>query len=404
MALVWLVTLGGCASGEISDGEECSGTDDCPAEMNCVEGICTAPDAAPTADLDGGEPDVRPPEDGVVDPRDAADVQIDATGEDVEPRADSGDVEADGSEVDTGPSGCGGACGAGEICEDGECVSRCQQPSCRNDQQCADIGNGPRCYETCSEANSVEECREGELCRDLLGGEDDELLICMPSQCSTNEECRSGTCINGINDYGRCVASGPKAVGEACDLASRGERCKEGAYCIRESSQDTTGTCRKLCDPWADSPSCGSDAYCGLFKQRSGGLSVVSFRQGYCNPSIESERTPPFETCSADANMCTDAVRCVGTSGPVCIKWCRPGEGDCSGTAPPRFSTSATCNNYVFGGLRRLGRCEPQCSTGGDCPDGQTCRQGLCRRTCTSAADCCDATPCQFECNNGLCE
>ena len=405
MALVWLVTLGGCASGEISDGEECSVEDDCPPEMSCVEGSCTAPDTLPTADLDAGERDVRPPEDGVVGPRDGGDAKVDAADEDTESQPDGGDVDDDAGEVDTGPSVCDEDCGVGEICEEGECVSRCQQPSCRNDQQCADIGNGPRCYETCPESNSAQGCRDRELCRDLLAGQDEDRLICMPSQCSSNADCRSGTCVNHINDYGRCVASGPKAVGEACDLAEGAERCEDGAYCMRDSSQDTTGTCRKLCDPWADSPSCGSDAYCGMFKRRSGGLSVVSFRQGYCNPSTESERTQPFENCSADANMCSDAVRCVGTSGPVCIKWCRPGESDCLGTAPPRFATSATCNNYVFGGLRRIGRCEPQCRGDGDCPNGQECHRGLCRRTCSSDADCCEGgTSCQFECNNTLCE
>jgi len=408
LALVWLVVAGGCASGEISDGEKCSVEDDCPPEMSCVEGICTGPDAPSAADAEDGGRDVRPPEDGGVDPRDGDDGRPDAMARDVEPEPDGGELEDGGGDADTGPEGCGGACGVGEVCEDGECVTRCD-PECYDDQQCTDFGEGPKCYEECSTVGSFGECSDGHRCRDVLSDENRELPVCAPSQCTSNSDCRSGTCLKLRSDYGRCVASGPKAIGKSCDLDELSERCEDGAYCIRDSSQGATGTCRKVCDPWADPSACGSDAYCGLFKQRSGGLSFISIRQGYCNPSTESERTEPFELCSADGNMCQDAVRCVGTDTSVCTKWCRPGAGDCVGTLPPRFSGSAVCNNYTFGGIRRLGRCEPECDTDGDCSGEQaTCRQGLCRQTCSSqtvAEDCCNgATPCAFECNNGLCE
>ncbi len=396
--IAWsMVVLAGCAAGELG-GDECSGDEECPGAARCVRGECRSADGGllPGSDAsDAGGEGAREAGTG----RDVAGGDADDPGRDAGP---SGDVDPS----DGGGPGCPDECGVGERCEQGQCVSRCR-PLCRPEQQCVDLGEGPRCYESCSEAQSAQECRDGRLCRDVLSGEEQEMLVCAPSQCAGNDDCQSGTCLKFINGHGRCVSSGEKAIGESCDLSSGDELCEPGAFCIRESDGSSLGTCRRLCDPWAESSSCGSETRCSLFKERSDGLSVISFRQGYCNPTVDATGSEPFADCSTNGAMCDHAVRCVGGEEATCVKWCR-NSGDCVGTAPPRFATSATCNNYVFGSVRRVGRCEPSCRTDADCTeDGMTCHDDVCRRTCemsTVQEDCCGgSSPCRFECHEGLC-
>ena len=421
--LAALVALVGCASGDF--GPACTTDDDCDAGGRCVDNICLTPGedtGEPTGrDTGGGDqPDTTSEDDTGGRPDDSGGGSGDEDtggggGEDTTSPTDTGggtdDTGGGGGQdtnpsMDTGPSGCNDQCGLGEECENGTCVSQCQ-PNCTNEQQCLDLGNGqgPKCYYKCSEPQSASGCLgSDELCRDLDPDENDELLLCVPSQCQTHSDCQAGTCLHFINDHGRCAANGPKKPGEACDLASMSKRCERGAFCIRSGS-GTAGTCRTLCDPWASSPGCGGGEYCSWLIDTPQGLSFLTRRQGYCNPKTDPQGNASYQQCQTQHNMCNHATRCFGST-PLCIKWCRPGEGDCQGEVP---GTPGTCYNHFFPGIDKVGRCGPRCgNTTYECQNGNVCKDNQCRIPCSSgsvAQDCCDGnTPCNYTCPNGYCE
>jgi len=411
-SLVAALASGACAAGSFSPDTSCSSDADCEGEAQCLGGICqvadtSAPPAGDTGIIPGRDTD-RPVDTGSPgDPRDM-DGGENPGDRDSRSRPRDGDDSGgpDGSGGDTGPPDCNDQCGVGEECDNGQCVSKCQ-PNCTADQQCLELGDGPQCYDKCPEAQSTEGCRgSGVLCRDLNADQNQELLVCLPSQCDTTEDCQAGTCINYVNGFGACVSDGSNNIGEACDASDPNELCENGAVCIPEGV-GATGTCRELCDPW--NPQCSSGGYCSLLTERTDGLSFITRRQGYCNPQTDPDGNQPFQQCRASGNMCNHAVRCLGTSDPNCVKWCRTGEGDCRGTVPSQFNARGVCHNYTFPGVRELGRCVADCgSSSVRCPDGYQCRDSLCRKTCSAgsvAQDCCAGnTPCNFECPNGFCK
>lgn len=416
-----LACLSGCASGSFSPEESCASDDACANGAQCVADVCQVLDTSPPPGGDTGP--VRPEDtdtgSGPVDSGEPGDTGSPGGGEDSgQPPTDTGAPTDTQTSNDTGtgrdtaqpkdtrPPDCNNQCGLGEKCEAGQCVTKCQ-PKCTAQQECLDIGDGPQCYATCSEAQSTNGCRgSGVLCRDLNPKQNQELLVCVPSQCDTHSDCQAGSCVDYINDFGACVSTGPKSIGQPCDRSSKNELCERGAICIPTGS-GTTGTCRELCDPW--NPQCSSGGYCSLLFEASNGLTFMTRRQGYCNPQTDPNGSQPFQQCRSAGNMCSHATRCVGGSNPSCIKWCRPGEGDCRGTVPSQYPTNGVCHNYTFPGIREVGRCVPKCNGSTvTCPDGFQCKNGLCRQQCSPGSvvrDCCGgSTPCNFKCPNGFCK
>jgi len=395
-----------CASGGL---QRCQSDEECPDGEQCIDESCMVPDGGTTGGAtDGGSGGSGGSSGGTAGP-DGGDG---STSEDTDGGSGTGTTTGD---ADGGGQPCGGKCEAGEKCEDGQCVAndcggqcsfdeKCENGqcvsgcggSCGSGELCADVGDGFECYPTCNEANSTNGCsNNGTRCIDLFRGDDSrEELICDQSDCATDADCPIGTCINYVNEYGACVANGNKAPGESCSS----QECENGAVCL-----GSPGTCRTVCDPWA--ASCPSGTRCSLLRATSNGYSFISLRQGWCNPSTTSNGSSNLDRCSPVDAMCNDATRCLDGQRARCGKWCRPGTTDCDNTIPPSIDASGICDNYVFGGLRAVGRCVPNCEGGYNCPDGYRCRSGLCRRECTKDSDCCSSSPCQFTCNNNnLCE
>ena len=427
-----LSVLGGCAAGSLGDTPECETSGECGPSQQCINQQCVSADVpviggpdgsskldvGPPDDGNGGGPDSGPPTDagqptdappGVdgEEPDTGGVNRLDTTPVDSAPP--DPDMGNDPGKQDSGMQGCSGQCGIGETCQNGQCVTRCQ-PKCRSDQQCADLGQGPKCHDKCNELLSSKGCpQSGELCRDLNPDPNKDLLVCMSSQCSKHADCPRGTCFQYPNDHGVCEQNGPKKEGQSCDLSTQSKRCEAGVFCVPSSSRSPTGTCRKLCQPWDLNPSCNSNQRCSIFKQSLSGLFALGLRQGFCNPSVDPNGRASLDSCSGSQYMCDHAVRCLGSQSPLCFKWCRPGEGDCQGTIPPSYSASGVCDNYVIAGERRIGRCVPRCSGSRYCsPTDRSCTAGICRQTCspsTVVQDCCGGSqPCDWKCNGGYCE
>lgn len=411
---LFLAVSTGCAAGEIAPGEECDSSSDCESDELCVEGTCVGSDANGGGIAGSGTSSGASTAGTSVggNTAGAGSSTVEDGGNGSASDDDGGDGNATGGDVrpDAGV-GCGGECGPGEECEEGSCVSLCD-PECNSNQHCVQLEDGEeaQCLTSCSEAFEVSDCfRTGELCRDVNPDENETTLACVPSQCSSHSDCEEGSCLRFINEHGACVADGSKAVGESCDLSSALERCEQGAFCIQEGSNTNQGTCRTLCDPWNGS-SCSAQERCSLFTFDGQGYSALTFRQGWCNPSLDSDGREPFEGCSSGQNMCNHAVRCSAGNDNFCFKWCRPGEGDCRGTIPDDVDTNGVCDKFVFGGLRKVGRCVPECSGSEFCSSGDTrCVNGICRQECSqgsAVADCCGgSSPCPYTCSSeGLCE
>ena len=418
--LAALLVMVGCAAGQFDGDDECTDSSDCKLNQQCVNGTCSV------FDVSGNDPDTSGPTDSYTPKRDGggADSAVDDGGgqdpdgmsgkmdaADTSPGTDVGNDTGKADSGDSGSQNCGGNCKIGQKCENGQCVSKCQ-PNCNSQQQCADLGEGPKCYSTCQQELTTKGCTgSGVMCRDINRDPNSQkkTLVCLQSQCSKHSECQSGTCLQFHNSYGTCVRKGPKKVGQSCDLSKQSGLCESGAFCVRSSSSSMTGTCRKLCDPWSASPSCNSNQRCSLFKRGASSYIVLTFRQGFCNNSVDAVGSATLDSCQSDQNMCDHGIRCVGSTDPLCMKWCRPGKGDCTGEIPSQYMASGVCNNYVFPGERNIGRCVPRCSGTRYCSQmGYGCTNGLCRNQCSSATvvqDCCDGNqPCDWKCNNGLCE
>ncbi|MFP4597599.1 MAG: hypothetical protein ACLFVJ_05065 [Persicimonas sp.] len=333
-----------------------------------------------------------------------------------DPDAGGDDPDADGTTpdpdtgADTGPTPdadetgvCDPACGDGETCEDGQCVGL-PEPTCTRkgdacdpavvDQDtfwCAGDGeDGGECLPKCDESFTATGCALGEYCMNI-GSQDQPALACIESQCSANSDCSSETCLDFDNEFGLCVASGSTPEGGSCNPSAE-NACAPDHYCREEPQDSGQGTCRQLCDPWASGAGCPSGQLCDLFTSR----------EGICVPDTTTG-FQPYDSCSDPGSMCDDGVICLeGSSGGVCIGYCRAGMDDCGDSPVPM-----QCNNYMVPGERAWGLCLATCPDY-ECGDGSVCDNGICRQTCTEATvtqDCCNgSTPCDWSCVNGRCE
>jgi len=394
IALGWLCTsAGSCASGELGS---CANEDDCETGEICVDGSCELDDTM-FPDTTGSDTEGPPVGDGS-----SSDSEGNGSGD----SGGGGEDDADGGSDDVGPSDCrgDGDCGLGKTCSEGTCVSQCQ-PECGSGEQCADRGEGFECFSTCDEASSTEGCSaSGTRCRDVFPSDENrEILICDESQCSSDSDCSIGTCVQFVNDFGQCVQNGTESAGQPCNGVGE---CEEGVICLG-ASNTSSGTCRRLCDPW--NGNCPEDEKCALFREDSGPngtLDPITLRQGWCKPETTTRGGNTLARCEPVDAMCDHGIRCLSfASNNLCTKWCRPGQGDCAGEIPPSIGSSGACNNFVFGGIREVGQCRPACDTDSDCGEEFVCVDRLCRQSCSTDSDCCDTSPCNFSCgSNGLCE
>jgi hypothetical protein len=326
-------------------------------------------------------------------------------------------TDSGGSDDDTSePLDSGGSDDSGDPGDSGGDNDVTIQPTCTQKGQACDPaladqgsfwcandgggGGGGECLPKCTEILSANGCGSAEYCWNI-GSESEPAPACIASDCQTDGECGTGTCLNFDNQFGVCLTDGPKAEGQACG-SDAADRCGTGLFCRTET--DSVGNdqriCRTLCNLWS-TPSCPNGQACSLF----------SSEEGICVPDVDGFGTPPYGSCSTAGDMCGHTTPCLGGFSDglnYCRPFCRPGMGDC-----PLYNgtTQVVCNNYVVPGQRSWGLClGTACGSNADCGTGGQCETstGICRRTCPSGnavQDCCSGdTDCDWSCVNGLCE
>jgi hypothetical protein len=304
------------------------------------------------------------------------------------------------------PATCNPGCEAGGTCTVNGCVyPQCQSEGAACDPSTTDQGsfyclvnsadNRAQCYSKCPVSNSAQGCAVGQRCLAPVQS-NPSIQICLDSECSIDSDCNdgadTGTCLKFENSWGFCEPDGGAALGATCN-PSANQWCQQGLVCDTPSG-GSTGSCEQVCDPWTGA-GCGVSEYCSLYTTRS----------GVCTSDTDSLGFQAFEQCATPGDYCDDATVCLSAGqNNFCFKYCRPGSSDCS------FSSSATCNSYIFPGEREIGLCDLNCM--GDssvCPTDWDCVNGVCRDRCTTAtvvADCCggNATNCNWQCVGGYCE
>lgn len=303
-------------------------------------------------------------------------------------------------------------------CENGACVDRecdpaceapgtcnagtCSYPGCMAEGDACDTSttdqgnflcliddattNAAHCYSKCPAAGSGVGCDVGQRCFAAVTNAPD-LLICLDSECSSNNDCNGGTCIRFENSFGYCEPGGAVPVGGTCNPGAD-QWCQQGATC--DTGGNATGTCERVCDPWSGT-TCGATQYCAVFTSR----------MGICTGPQDATGTGPYEQCSTAGSYCDDATPCINNGGTnICIKYCRPNSADCAGIA-----SSVTCDNYIFPGDRTLGICNAvACTSSAECSASADCVGGQCRERCVIGNEVNDCGSSAWSCVGGYCE
>lgn len=295
---------------------------------------------------------------------------------------------------------CDPACEAPGICNQGTC----DFPACTTEDDACDptpteqgnflcliddqATNSAHCYSTCAQAGSGQGCEVGQRCFAAVTG-NPSLLICLDSECASDADCGTGTCVKFENSFGVCEPGGAASAGATCNPGAD-QWCQQGHVCTVPSGS-TQGICEKTCEPWTGS-GCGGSEYCALYTNR----------MGTCTSAQDPTGTSVYQECSTEGNYCDDATPCFNNgSTNVCFKYCRPNSSDCAGIDP-----SVTCDNYIFAGDRSLGICNvAACTTSNDCGQlSDDCVGGLCRSRCTQGTVVADCGSADWSCVAGYCE
>ena len=400
----------GCATSVPTD-QPCESDSDCAAGEVCDQELMQCARAA--IRTNNGEPPITTNNDGDTPDMGSDPIDTSTPGDDADVV-----VEPDAGGDMTTPVECEPACGANEVCAEGQCVSACMPactapeicgadgctlPDCtaagdpcdpaRPEQGafgCATDGSGGDgvCLAKCPEAYRAEGCEVGEYC-----WEAGSLSVCVPSSCATDTDCTGGgNCIGLDNQFSICFQAGSVPLGGACDPSAAD--CVRGSLCRATST--TTGVCSAICDQFAADPGCPGTELCAY---------QFTPLTSLCTSNIDPRGDAPYYVCDNPGAACDDATMCfdVGTEN-ACLKYCRPGTADCNGIVDG-LGNPAICDNYVFPGIRDVGICFSQCGSDTDCGTAGKCVQDVCRLACTTDVDCCNGTtPCDFSCTAGLCE
>ena len=179
-----------------------------------------------------------------------------------ERRCNGFDNDCDGM-VDTGDS----LCSAGQVCDRGNCVDRCQpELGCLPGQTCSSAG---ACVET--DCLTVT-CPQGQRC---TGGAC--VGICDGVTCPHGQSCRAGRCVDpcaGILCNTREVCQGGMCVPACqCRPCATGLSCQPDGYCVADACLGVScptgtycldGACRDACEHGPDSRLCPSGEVCQL--------------------------------------------------------------------------------------------------------------------------------------------
>ena len=255
-------------------------------------------------------------------------------------------------------------CGSCEVCDGaGACGPAAAGTDPEND--CIDSGS-PACRENgfCDGAGSCQMYSQSSNCA--------------PTACSSNSECASNFCVEGVccdsacgGDCVTCLASkkdpsaGPSGV---CEPIAPGtdpdDDCEEGpgfpTSCLADGMCDGAGACRVFAETTV---ACGATSCSGNFVvgQLCNGGGTCAQAQVSCDPY----------KCSGDAclDTCTDNNDCI--AGAFC-------------------SAQGTCSQKLVDGS--------MCSAGQECQSGFCVDGFCCNSACTGQCEACDITP-----NEGTC-
>ena len=142
-----------------------------------------------------------------------------------------------------------------------------------NKFQCDDKLAAGKCYETRTEnmleVAYVKKCGDGKICNEYSGNcEDEPKNLPFGAQCSTDNDCKSNTCLNnkcsylsdgencddqnekcGLNSYCKIASKNPKSYAcakyiEKGEVCQDEDKCKKGLVCAKVGNE-TTSKCTK---------------------------------------------------------------------------------------------------------------------------------------------------------------
>ncbi|TXD39141.1 DUF4397 domain-containing protein [Lujinxingia vulgaris] len=230
-------------------------------------------------------------------------------------------------------------CPGSYLCDEGICTTTPRQ--CRNVGEecvpgeptrsgfaCEDLGDGPTCYETCTEyrvcgangsATSAFDCGGGQAC--VTATELQNRPVCRPSQCAgiatAEEDCAEIVAANpelfaaGVNcgmqnGVRTCLPAGGGDENDACTDASD---CSEGLVCVTGIDalvDPNSNTSASFVDGFCARP-CSEDGQCGGEQACIGETSGAVMGSGFCG-----DRCDPF---AHTGNQCGEALACAPVDG-----------------------------------------------------------------------------------------
>ncbi len=298
---------------------------------------------------------------------------------------------------------CGGSNKGGDL--DAAPPPDATPPPCTVDSDCDDISSCTA--DTCVNGECQHQAqREGENCNDLLACTENDICIngsCVgePVDCSVvSDFCNVGSCDEAA---GGCVGI-PRDDGTSCDdgkFCTVNDHCTAGACmgdprdCSAAGDACNTGVCdENLADcvpmPVSDGTTCDDGKFCTDSDSCQSGRCV-----GGPPHSCDDSNACTTDSCSSVTDSCVNdpVAPTPGAEGPVGDATCSDSiDNDCDG------KVNAADSDCV------------QCTTAGDCDDGNACTTDscsgfLCVNTPLTGTTCSDGDPCTDgdQCDAGSC-
>ncbi len=286
------------------------------------------------------------------------------------------------SQNDQGNCGaCGTVCGAGTLCQAGECATFCATGQLACAEGCATVQSDLANCGACGVA-----CPAGQYCS---AGVCAASCAFQPCDGKSGLECADiQTNPEHCGGCGAVCAPGQSCIGGICQLVCPADRAACGGECVQTQADSRhCGTCNNPC---AEGVPC------------VGGACGCAPGQALCDGSCQDVLSNPLH-CGVCEKACTGEELCEqGVCKPKTVG-CSPGFSPCGGGCVDTTISNTHC-----------GTCDNPCTAGRscvdslcECPEGQKFCGGACVDTGTSEAHCgdCDvACSAGRSCVGGMCE
>jgi len=244
-------------------------------------------------------------------------------------------AECSGTCVDTrydpgNCGGCGNACAAGEVCNDGTCSSSCGLGTMRCGDRCVDTDVDPTHCGSCDNACATDQvCRSGACALSCVGGSTD---------CS-------GSCVDTQSNRSHCGGCDmPCPAGEACFDGSCGSRPTV------DTDGDTISDFDELSSIPRDTDADGTPDYMDADSDGDGYSDAMEAGDAnVMTPPIDSDgdRTPNFQDLDSDNDSLSDADERTRGTDPIVGDTDGDGETDgvevAGGTNPLDRTSCVSC-------------------------------------------------------------